>query len=113
MMFNTQVKTAQNKAAPVKLIDMEPTFGLLDTMSVIKNSPHPNAAKLFLDYAMTDEGQAIIQKGGYIPTDPRVPPLRSVTCGRIPGIFKVNFLTLDQLDQGTQHWKDIYAELFR
>ncbi len=32
-------------------------------LSIVKNAPHPNAATLFLNWALTDEGQRIIAKG--------------------------------------------------
>ena len=45
------------------------TFG---TFGLMKNSPHPNAARLFVEFNLSDEGQRIYAKAGYIPASPSV-----------------------------------------
>ncbi len=112
MMFDTQMQVVADKGAPVKFVPIEPVFGIMNTISVLKGSPHPNAAKLFVDYTMSEEGQRIIQKVGFIPSNPKVPPIPP-TLRPDGGNFKVNFLTPDQLDAGTDDWKKIYGDLFK
>jgi ABC-type Fe3+ transport system substrate-binding protein len=44
-------------------------------MAVIhKNAPHPNAAKLFVNYLISNEGQKLFAGGGNIPANEAVPP---------------------------------------
>ena len=44
-------------------------------MAVIhKKAPHPNAAKLFVNFLVSDEGQRLFSKGGVIPANDAIPP---------------------------------------
>jgi len=47
-------------------------FADLAWVGVASNAPHPNAAKLFVDFLFSDEGQAIYEKGGHSPLKPGV-----------------------------------------
>jgi iron(III) transport system substrate-binding protein len=39
----------------------------LSTIGIVQNSPHPAAAKLFLDFMLSPEGQQALVRGGKIP----------------------------------------------
>jgi iron(III) transport system substrate-binding protein len=58
---------AQRRAgAPVKQID--PTDGVGVTpigQSILKDAPHPNAAKLWIEWSLSDEGQNLLAQQGY------------------------------------------------
>ena len=68
-------------------VGLEPAIIALHPISIVEKAPHPNAAKLFIDFALSDEGQRIfVQRGresakpglkpdGY-PTHLRVAPSR-------------------------------------
>jgi len=41
----------------------EGAIGLIGTLSISKNAPHPNAAKVFINYMLSQEGQNAVSKG--------------------------------------------------
>ena len=52
------------EGAPLKQLEMnEGITTVMNTVSVIKNSSHPNAAKLFVNWLLTKEGQTNYLKG--------------------------------------------------
>ena len=56
------------KGAPLKFI--RPSDGAFYTrigLSMTKNAPHPNAAKLYLDFFLSEKGQKLLGETGYIP----------------------------------------------
>ncbi len=54
----------KKKGAPVDWVGFEPAIVALHPISMVEKAPHPNAAKLFIDFALSDEGQKIfIQRG--------------------------------------------------
>lgn len=54
----------KKQGAPVDWIAMEPAIVATHPISVVEKAPHPNAAKLFIDFVLSEEGQKIfIQKG--------------------------------------------------
>ncbi|MBI2988451.1 MAG: extracellular solute-binding protein [Deltaproteobacteria bacterium] len=55
-------------AAPVAFIKPKEGIHLsLIPMAVIKSAPHPNAAKLWVDWSISEEAQRIIAGAGYTP----------------------------------------------
>lgn len=62
----TQAGVASNmvrEGAPIKIIDFkEGIVGQAVTEAVVKDSPHPNAAKLFANWWLTQEGQTVFAK---------------------------------------------------
>jgi len=60
---------AQRQAgAPVKLIKPEEGIGITPiNQGVVKNAPHPNAAKLWIEWSLSEEGQKLLADQGYGP----------------------------------------------
>ncbi len=51
--FNHHAVISAKKGAPVDWIKMEPATGTLSVLSIHKNAPHPNAAKLLVDFIIS------------------------------------------------------------
>lgn len=64
----------KRQGAPVEWVAIEPVATLTTPIMVMARAPHPNAAKLFVDYVLSVEGQKYIQKIGRIPLHPNVLP---------------------------------------
>ncbi len=58
---------AQRKAgAPIKLLRPSEGVGITQiNQSLIKNAPHPNAAKLWIEWSLSEEGQNLLAQQGY------------------------------------------------
>src|SRR5205085_1013659 len=50
------------RGAPVDFITMSPAMGILCVTGVMKDAPHPNAAKLLVDFFVSEEGQQLFRK---------------------------------------------------
>jgi ABC-type Fe3+ transport system substrate-binding protein len=76
--FANGVDRLKKESAPVEWITAEPVIGLTFGMAVVKDAPHPNAARLFYDFLLSREGQEVIAASGYyVPrTDVASPILR-------------------------------------
>jgi iron(III) transport system substrate-binding protein len=101
-----------NRGAPVARIIIEPQLMKLYHISMVKDSPHPNAAKLLLDFLLSEEGQAVYQKAGYIPVNPHMKPNPPDLRPDL-GNFKVNVYAPDVVDKEFDNWVKIYNELFK
>ncbi|HEY7167470.1 MAG TPA: extracellular solute-binding protein [Candidatus Binatia bacterium] len=54
----------KKQGAPVDWAGLEPAIVATHPISILDRAPHPNAAKLFIDFALSEEGQKIfIQRG--------------------------------------------------
>lgn len=64
----------KKQGAPVDWIAMEPALVALHPISAIDRAPHPNAAKLFIDFVLSDEGQRLFASRGREPVRPGIRP---------------------------------------
>jgi iron(III) transport system substrate-binding protein len=64
----------KKQGAPVDWFSLEPAFAALHPISVIDRAPHLNAAKLFIDYVLSEEGQRLFAKRGREPVRPGIRP---------------------------------------
>jgi ABC-type Fe3+ transport system substrate-binding protein len=110
--FNHHAVISAKKGAPVDWIPLEPATGVLSVVSVTKDAPHPNAAKLLMDFLIGKEGQAIYRDTDYLPADPAVPPTVPKLIPEI-GKFRARFFTPEETAAGMPHWMKIFQELFR
>jgi len=110
--FNHHTVISAKKGAPVDWIKMEPVTGTLSVISVHKNAPHPNAAKLLVDFITSSEGQNIFRDAEYLPADPAVPAL-TPSLKPDEGRFRTHFFTPEQTEDNIVAWKKVYDDLFR
>ncbi|HKY06999.1 MAG TPA: extracellular solute-binding protein [Candidatus Binatia bacterium] len=64
----------KKQGAPVDWIAMEPALVALHPISIIERAPHPNAAKLFIDFVLSEEGQRLFASRGREPVRPGIRP---------------------------------------
>lgn len=53
----------EHEGAPVKTVFPEPTVGIEGYVGATADGPHPNAAKLFVNYLLTRAGQEVLDRG--------------------------------------------------
>ena len=63
--FANGVERLKKDRAPIDWVAVEPIIGLTFGLALVKDAPHPNCAKLFIDYLLSKEGQEIIADAGY------------------------------------------------
>jgi iron(III) transport system substrate-binding protein len=110
--FNHHAVISAKKGAPVDWIKMEPATGTLSVISIHKNAPHPNAAKLLVDFILSKEGQQVYRDADYLTADPAV-PARDPSLKPEEGHFRVRFFAPETIEANMPRWKQVFDELFR
>jgi iron(III) transport system substrate-binding protein len=64
----------KDKGAPVNWVAVQPVLIHPLVGIIAKNAAHPNAARLFMDYILSQEGQIKIRDEGRVPARSDVPP---------------------------------------
>ena len=64
----------KKQGAPVDWVGLEPAIVALHPISMVEKAPHPNAARLFIDFALSDEGQKIFVQRGRESAKPGLKP---------------------------------------
>ena len=93
----------KHKGAPVEWFAIPPAIGRANGIGIMRNAPHPKAAALFVDFLLSPEGQAILQEGGYVPANLRVPDRAQ----KLPLKFVDPAVILDE----DAKWKKLWAEV--
>jgi iron(III) transport system substrate-binding protein len=110
--FNHHAVISAKKGAPVDWIPMQPATVTLSTISVLKQAPHPNAAKLLADFIISREGQEVFRRADYLPAHPAV-PASVPTLKPEEGMFRAHFFTPEQTEHSMPKWNKVLSELFR
>jgi ABC-type Fe3+ transport system substrate-binding protein len=111
-MTNHNVEISRKEGAPLAWIPLEPAMVFSEQIGVTSLGPHPNAGLLFLQYALSREGQEVFRKAGYIPARKDVPPLDPKLLPESGG-FKASIGTPELVEKNVNHWDAVYRQLFR
>jgi iron(III) transport system substrate-binding protein len=97
------VEDAKRKSAPVDWVAQDPVFTKFQPIGFGSKAAHPNAARLYIDFMLGEEGQKIIASFGRVPTRRGIPTTAQ-------GIDKLNYV-IDDIGAGEDFNR--YNELFR
>ena len=68
-LYNHNAERLKKKGAPIEWFAIQPAYARVNGISIARRAPHPHAALLFMDFMLGPEGQDILQKASYIPTN--------------------------------------------
>jgi iron(III) transport system substrate-binding protein len=72
--LNSLIHRLYSKGAPIDWVALEPAVVRILPVMLAADAPHPNAAKLFIDFVLSKEGQGILTGFGDIPVRRDVDP---------------------------------------
>ena len=112
MTFDYHSVISAEQGAPVQWQPIEPVAQLPNPMGLMRNAPHPNAARLFIEYVLSEDGQRVFRDANYLPANPAVPPKdpRLLPEG---GNFKAVLITPETTAAKLDEWTAIYNDLFK
>lgn len=88
-------------------LDGEPLMGSARGIAIVKNAQRPNAARLFVDYWLSEASAKLLAEnvGEWVLYEGIYPP--------IEGITEANVIPLRELsDEEIQHWSEIFKTIF-
>ena len=109
---NHHVAISAARGAPVGWEPLDPASATLQLSGISANAPHPHAAQLFLDFAISQAGEAVYRDAGYLPTRTDTPAL-------VPNLkpdrggFAAYIFQPDEIDANYARWSKVYDELFK
>jgi ABC-type Fe3+ transport system substrate-binding protein len=110
--FNNHASISARQGAPSAWTSLDTSLAVIATISVTKATTRPNAAKLFMEFVTSEEGQKLRADAGELPVHPNVKPI-DPTLRPEDGKFKALFISPEQLEQSMPRWAKTYQELFR
>ena len=102
-LYNYMPEQSKRRGAPIDWFALEPAVARSNAIGIARRAPHPNAALLFYEYMLGEEGQRVLVKMDYVPSNTRVAsPLKGVKIVQTDPIR-----TLDESDK----WKDLFEKI--
>ena len=96
----------KEKGAPVNWVAVEPVLIHPLVGIIAKNAPHPNTARLFMDYILSKEGQIKVRDEGRVPARSDVPPIP-------PEVMKKDWrVEIVGLGEEIADARKVYAQVF-
>jgi ABC-type Fe3+ transport system substrate-binding protein len=96
----------KSAGAPLDWVAVEPVIVNPLVAVVNEGAPHPNAARLFVDYILSKEGQTNLRQTGRIPARSDVPP-------DPPALYKPEWkVQVVGADEDLSKLSKLYAEIF-
>ena len=104
MMFNHHTVISARKGAPTTWLKLEPVPVAPVGIALLKDAPHPNAAKLLMEFLTSEDGQQVLRQADYLPA-----------LGLRPedGGFQATYLSPPAVDREMPHWSQVVSDLFR
>ncbi|MSP39579.1 MAG: extracellular solute-binding protein [Deltaproteobacteria bacterium] len=63
----TKLEKIRERGGPVDWLTLDPSFATVSSVAIAKNAPHPNAARLLVDFYLSEEGQKALREIDKIP----------------------------------------------
>ena len=102
--YNYKAEQLKNKGAPIDWFSIGPAIARPNGVAVMRKSPHPHAAVLFYDFEISPEGQQILMKRDFVPTNRKI----DTPLNKLPMKFVDATNSLDQYEK----WANLYHKLF-
>lgn len=113
MVFNHHIPISNAKGAKLEWLRMEPLVSSAGLIALVKEAPHPNAARLLIDFILSEEGQTIMASAGYLPSNPAVSALDPTLQPGGPQPFDFTFMTPEIVAEKLPSWVETTNRLFR
>lgn len=110
--FNHHAVISRKKGAPSEWQPLEPVAAPVGVIGLAKNTPHPHAAMLFLDFILSRKGQEVFRAVDYLPAHPDI---HAKEANLKPGggrFKKANYIGPDVHFEKGDEWVDIFEKLF-
>jgi iron(III) transport system substrate-binding protein len=102
--YNYKAEQLGHKGAPLKWFSIGTAIARPNGIGVARAAPNPNAAILFFEYELSEEGQNILLKRDFVPTNTKVKsPL-----GNLP----IKFIDAGVILDDYAKWDKLYQEIF-
>jgi len=63
----TKLEKIRERGGPVDWLPLDPSLATVSSVAIAKNAPHPNAARLLLDFYLSEEGQKTLREIDKMP----------------------------------------------
>ena len=102
--YNYKAEQLKNQGAPIDWFVLGKAPARANGVAVARRAPHPHAALLFYDFEISEEGQKILAKRDFVPTNRKV----DTPLNKVP----LEIVDPQAMIDEHQKWTRLFEELF-
>ena len=107
--FGSNIEKFKAQGAPIDWVALEPVIVSLNPVGMAVNAPHPNSARLLVDFLLSKEGQELGKSVAKIPARTEVePPYPRLTKGL--KLFPVPLAVADRYGEIVKEFREIFLK---
>jgi iron(III) transport system substrate-binding protein len=104
LVYAHRTQLTKEKGSPIDWVKTsKPIVVSQNAVAVLEKAPRPNAARLFVDFLMSEAGQKLLYDGGQIPLRSRAIPASSPLAAEQLDLYPVSAQVMERFEQ---HQKD-------
>lgn len=104
-----QMELLKRRGAPVEFSNVAPIVSFYSAMGITKAATSPNAARLFIEFVLSEEGQLSLDEHDHIPVRPG---MKSKLSHLQPGgAYKAFYVTPDMVGNDLPRWSKVQTEV--
>jgi iron(III) transport system substrate-binding protein len=108
MAYASGIARVAQKGAPMEWLALDPVVVQVNPLQVAARAPHPNAARLFTDFALSKEGQEMVRSG---LREPARADVESPSSASLKGFKRI--VISPENYQDYKEYVRLYQEIFR
>jgi ABC-type Fe3+ transport system substrate-binding protein len=101
--YNYKAEQLRRQGAPIDWFTIGTAIAWPNGLGAMRHAPHPHAAVLFYDFALSEEGQEILARE-FVPTSKKI----DTPLNKMPMTFVDPRVMIDEYDK----WTNLYMDLF-
>jgi iron(III) transport system substrate-binding protein len=107
--FGSTIERFRAQGAPIDWVPLEPVIVSLNPVGMAVNAPHPNAARLLIDFLLSKEGQEVGRTVGKLPARADVEaPYPRLTKGL--KLFPVPLAVAERYGEIVKEFRDVFLK---
>jgi iron(III) transport system substrate-binding protein len=104
--YNGNAETFKRKGAPIDWVAVNPVVARPQGIGIARNAPHGDAARAFVDFVLSPEGQQLYASMGRTPASTKV----ETPMNRLKYTLVDPAAVLDEQDKWTREWDKLFNQ---
>ncbi len=107
-----QASISASRGAPIIWLPLEPLTSSVNAVGITRQASHPTAARLFLEFMLSRQGQEIFREADHIPASPDVEP-KEASLRQRDGKPRAIFFSPEEIEAQMPAWQKLQDALFK
>jgi iron(III) transport system substrate-binding protein len=110
LVYAHRTQLTKDRGAPIDWVKTsKPIIVSQNAVAILEKAQRPNAARLFVDFLMSDAGQKLLYDGGQIPLRSRAIPVSSPLAAEQLDLHPVSAQVMERFEQHKKNFNEIFG----